>query len=199
MFTAMGMKPIVTDPSLPRISIFFGNPIYVGSFMILPMFLAAFFARQAETPGGKAWYWMLAVLQLLAIYLSGTRGAIVGLIIGLFLAGVVYVAFAGSNQVRLWSGAILLLFVFAAGALYINHDKLPEGTTLRRVFNLQDSNTESRFIQWRTAWQGAKDYWYSGTGPENIMLWLTSTTTPRLPSTMAAGSTSRTIFYWKFW
>jgi tetratricopeptide (TPR) repeat protein len=166
----MGMKPIVTDPSLPRISIFFGNPIYVGSFMILPMFLAAFFARQAETPGGRMWYWVLAILQLLAIYLSGTRGAIVGIIIGLFLAGVAYVAFAGSNKVRLWSGVALILFVAAAGTLYMNNDKLPQGSTLRRVFNLQDNNTESRFIQWRTAWQGAKEYWYMGTGPENYYL-----------------------------
>jgi len=170
VLTALGMPPWVTDPSLPRISIFFGNPIYVGSFMILPMFLAGFFALQSETPGGRVMYWTLAVLQLLAIFFSGTRGAIVGLIVGLFLAGVVYLAFAGSNKVRLIGGAGVVVFIVLAGFLYMNSNKLPPDSTLRRVFTLQDHNTESRFIQWRTALKGLPEYGLKGTGPENYYI-----------------------------
>ncbi len=167
IFTALGMPPLVTDPSLPRISIFFGNPIYVGSFMILPMFLAAFFALQSTSTGGKVFYWFMAVAELAAIYLSGTRGAVVGLVIGLFMAGVVYVAFVGSNRLRLWSGIGLALFMLTAGLLFTYHKDLPQGTTLHRVFNLQDNNTESRLIQWGTALKGAREFWLLGTGPEN--------------------------------
>lgn len=167
IFTAMGMRPLVTDPSLPRISIFFGNPIYVGSFMILPMFLAAYFALRAETRGGKALYWFWVAVQLAAVYLSGTRGAVVGLVLGVFLGGVAYVAAVGSNRVRLWGGAALAVFIVAMGLLFANHSRLPQGTTLHRVFNLNDSNTQSRLIEWRTALKGAQEFWYFGTGPEN--------------------------------
>lgn len=167
---AAGMSPWVADPSLPRISITFGNPIYVGSFLILPMFLSAFFALQTEKIWEKFLYWFFAVIQLLAIYLSGTRGAVVGLVIGLFLAGIAYVALVKNRKIKIIGSVAIVCFILMVSLLYAFHNKLPSGTTLRRVFNLNDTNTQSRLIQWKIALTGFKDYPILGTGPENYYI-----------------------------
>ena len=170
ILVALGMKPFVPDPSLPRISITFGNPIYVGSFLILPMFLSMFFVFQAESKLEKIIFAFLALLQLIAIYLSGTRGSVVGLVIGLFLAGIVFVVLVRNKKVKYLGGSLILFFVLIAGLLYIYNQKLPQGSILRRVFSLNDSNAQSRFIQWKVALRGVKDYSILGTGPENYYI-----------------------------
>ncbi|MCX6797252.1 MAG: O-antigen ligase family protein [Candidatus Doudnabacteria bacterium] len=167
---AAGMHPWVADPSLPRISIVFGNPIYVGSFLILPMFLSAFLALQGEKLWEKVMYWFFAGIQLLAIYLSGTRGAVVGLAMGLFLAGAAYIILVKKRRVRIIGSAIFAGFILTVGLLYFFHNSMPQGSTLRRVFNLNDSNTQARLIQWKTALKGLKDYPVLGAGPENYYI-----------------------------
>ncbi len=168
IFTVMGMKPLVQDPSLPgRLSILFGNPIYVGSTMILPMFISAFLARQSEGVFWRAAYWALALFQLIAIVLSGSRGAVVGLIAGLFLMGVGFLVFSKNRKTKIFSSVVLGAFVAIFLTLYLVHEKLPQGSIFARVFNLNDSNTKSRLIQWGVALHGVKEYWLTGTGPEN--------------------------------
>src|SRR5262245_53614078 len=58
---AFGLNPWSPDPTFPRISITFGNPIYVGSFLILPLAFTIFFALQ-KVYWKKYMYWVLAVL-----------------------------------------------------------------------------------------------------------------------------------------
>lgn len=155
------------DPSFPRISATLGNPIFFGSFLILPMALAAYFAFQAESPGVKVYYWLCVLLQLIGIFLSGTRGAVVGLAIGFFLAALLYVGLQPSRKIRSYGLLSIAVFAVAVGLLFAKHADLPKGTMLSRVFNLQDSNSAARLIQWRVALQGYPERPLLGTGPEN--------------------------------
>ncbi|MDE2311650.1 MAG: O-antigen ligase family protein [Patescibacteria group bacterium] len=167
----LGLPTLTPDPSLPtRVSSTFGNPIFLGSFLILPMFLSAFFALQAESLGKKILFWALVALQFAGIILSATRGAVVGLAVGLILAAIVYVISSRRSAVRLYGTVatvgLLLLFV----GLFVFHQKLPQGGALGRVFNLEDSNAQARLIQWRVALRGFKDDPVLGVGPENYYI-----------------------------
>ncbi len=167
MVWVTGNHFILNDPSYPRISATFGNPIFLGSFLILPMFLTMMFALQAEKRAWAAWYWVLAALQLWGIFLSATRGALVGLVAGLFCSAVLYLIFAKNRHARIYGGSIMGAGILALVLLYAFHSKLPTTWEIGRIFNLNDTNAQARVIQWKTALKGVKDHPLFGVGSEN--------------------------------
>ncbi len=164
----LGGPTLTLDPSLPvRTSSTLGNPIFLASYLIFPLFISLFFASQTEKKSAKWLYGILALVQIVGIFQSGTRGAVVGLVLGVFIASVVYLILQKNKRVKIISGIGLLAFVLLAGVLFLNHEKLPQGSTLKRVFNLGDTNTWSRLIQWKIAIKGVGDFPVLGAGPEN--------------------------------
>ena len=164
----VGGPVFIEDPSLPfRVSSTFGNPIFFASYLIVPLFLAVYFALQEAKRGLKVAYWITAVLLLLGVYISGTRGAVVGVIAGLLVSLIVYILLAGKSKFRKYGLVAFGLLLVVSLGLYGFKNKLPQGSILYRVFNLRDSNTEARLIQWRMALQGAKEHLLLGVGPEN--------------------------------
>lgn len=167
IFVRLQWINVLADPSFPRISATLGNPIFFASFLIFPLFLALWFGLRAENTAAKVFYWLAAFLQLIGIYLSGTRGAVVGLAVGVFVAAVLYIILTTQTRLRFYSSVLLGIFVALAAVLFVFSKNLPQGTMLRRVFNLNDSNSQSRLIQWKIALNGFKDKPVLGTGPEN--------------------------------
>lgn len=164
----LGGPMLVPDSSLPdRVSSTFGNPIFFASFLIIPLFISAYLAVGEERKGLRITYWSVTALQLLGIYISGTRGAIVGLIAGLFASALFYIFLNTSKKVKKFGlyilGAVLVLLIL----LFVNYNKLPENSKLYRIVKLQDTNTLARIIQWKVALKGFKDAPVIGVGPEN--------------------------------
>lgn len=158
---------IVPDPSLPsRVSSTLGNPIFLGSYLILPMFLAAFFALQEETRAKKIVFWLITALFFAGVILSVTRGALVGLVAGITLGGIIYIIFNSKQEVRLYGSVVVVLGVLAMGSLYFFNNRLPENR-LTRLFQLQGGSTQARFMQWKAAWKGFEERPVLGVGPEN--------------------------------
>ena len=161
---------LLNDPSYPRVSGTFGNPIYIASFLVIPMLISVFLGFGVEAWWKKTFYFSAALLQMWIIFLSGTRGAVVGMGIGIFAAAVLYVILAPSKKVRLLGGLSLLVFSCIVGALFALHNHLPPASMLHRVFNLKDSNTEARLIQWKIALHGFPEHAILGVGPENYYI-----------------------------
>ena len=159
---------LLNDPSYPRVSGTFGNPIFIASFLVIPMFLAAFFAVSEEALWKKIMYWVFVLLQVWVILLSETRGAVVGLGIGIFVAAVLYVVL-NPFQENQSLGRLRSFGVWSCcgSAVYVPCGSPARGDCLHRVFNLKDSNTEARLIQWGVALKGYKDHPILGVGPEN--------------------------------
>ncbi len=130
------------------------------------MFLAAFFALQAESAGRKTLFWALTVLQFVGIVLSVTRGAIVGLFAGVVFAAAVYVGLQANRAIKIIGGTAIAIGVILVAGLFIYHKKLPDNR-LTRLFKLEDNNSQARLIQWKSAIIGYKDYPIFGVGPEN--------------------------------
>ena len=164
----LGGPTLTPDISLPtRASSVFCNPIFFASFLVLPMFLSAFFAEREEARKLKIFYWAIFALHLLAIFFSGTRGVAVGLAGGLFLAGVFYLILEKNRKIRLWSISGILAVAMLAGVGVVFSEKLPENLNLRRLFTFKDSNTQARLIHWKMALQGFKENPFLGVGPNN--------------------------------
>ena len=134
-----------------RVDVTFGNPTFVGAYMLVNVFVAlAFLAhsfemtsqpersrhplrrqarrqRQRRRPQERQFsvpvplwrgFWTLtAGLDLWVLTLSGTRGAAAGLLVGLLITGVAYLAWGNRRRLKLAAGALtatLLLLVLAA-------------------------------------------------------------------------------------
>ncbi len=158
---------LMTDPSYPRISGTFGNPIFIASFLIIPMLLTIYYLLGEEKLWLKIFYGAIVILELYVILLSETRGAIVGLVIGLFISSIAFVAFNKVKKVRRWGGLGVLLFCILVGLAFTQHTKFQQGSMLYRVFNLKDTNTSARLVQWKVALKGFKDKPILGVGAEN--------------------------------
>jgi O-antigen ligase/tetratricopeptide (TPR) repeat protein len=168
IFGKLGWPVLVLDPSLPaRVSSTLGNPIYLGSYLIVPLFVALFLGKQSENKIIEWSYYFCALLFLIGVLLSGTRGAMVGLVVGGFSAAVVYLFFTPKRNIKIYGGVLALLFVAAYALLSVFNSHLPANSDLKRLFSLKDSNTEARVIQWGVALKGYKDYPLFGVGPEN--------------------------------
>ncbi len=168
LFGWMHLPMLIQDPSLPsRVSSTLGNPIYLGSFALIPMFLSVFFALQSERPASKYGYYVLAFVFFLAGFLSGTRGALLGLLVGSFIAAVVYLVLCKNKQIKLIGFGVVAVAVLGAGLMFTYSKRLPPGSIVRRVFTLNDSNSQARLLQWKVALTGYKDRPLLGTGPEN--------------------------------
>ncbi len=168
IFGWLGLPTFVVDPSLPtRVSSTLGNPIYLGSFLIIPFFLSLFLSIQAETSFSKVSYWFLSAIFVFGIFLSGTRGAVVGLILGSFISALVYIFLNKSNKIRTYGFLGVGIFILIVGALFIFSDNLPKGSIIQRLVKLKDGNSEARLIQWKIALTGYKEKPLLGTGPEN--------------------------------
>jgi O-antigen ligase/Flp pilus assembly protein TadD len=164
----VGGPSVVLDASAPtRISSTFGNPIFYASYLIIPMFLAAYFAFGEKNKVLKVLYWAAAALQLLGVYSSGTRGAMVGLIVGLFISSILYMVLTKNSFIRRVGLIAIAGCIIVAGGLFAVRNKLPHDSILYRLVKLQDSNSEARLVQWGIALKGFKDHVLLGVGPEN--------------------------------
>ena len=171
LFGWMHLPMLIQDPSLPsRVSSTLGNPIYLGSFALIPMFISIFFALQSEHIASKLGYYVLAFVFFLAGFLSGTRGALVGLLVGSFLSAVVYLILCKNKQIKIIGFGVVVVALVGAGLMFNYSSKLPVGSVARRVFTLNDSNSQARILQWQVALKGYKDRPLLGTGPENYYI-----------------------------
>lgn len=156
-----------------RVSGTFGNPIYLGGFCAQLALIAGYLAYINREKTIKWWYLFAVIINCVAIYLSGTRSALVGLAGALGIIGV----YAGS---RLWMegkkrlvGSIAIGIVIVVGMLFALPRYVPalRGTMLERVTNIGDalSTTGStRLIAWKIAIRGFAERPVFGWGPENF-------------------------------
>ena len=163
----LGVFTFLPDPSLPRVSATLGNPIFFASFLILPLFVTLYYLLQEQNRFIKSTLVIVAALELWCIFLSQTRGAVVGIAVGLFIAALFYILLTNKKEVRLVGGISVVVFLVLIGLAFSQHERFAQGSMLRRVFNLRDTNTEARLVQWKVALQGFKDKPLLGVGPEN--------------------------------
>jgi hypothetical protein len=96
-----------------RIDATFGNPIYLACYMLFHIFIAALLWSQTWTergPGKRtalSWlYGSVIVFDTIALFFTGTRGTILGLVGGIFVSALLIVILARNSRTA-WRGAVV--------------------------------------------------------------------------------------------
>ena len=133
-----------------------GHSDYFAAFLLWPVFLGLALSRKGSWLG-----WASAVTGAIAILLSGSRGALLGLAIGALLF-----VWSAKPRLRVWGTAVAVA-VIAFGTFYIS----PAGERLRARAHWigEDPAGGARLLLWRDSLRMAAARPWSGFGPDNFV------------------------------
>ncbi|OGJ60195.1 hypothetical protein A2635_05485 [Candidatus Peribacteria bacterium RIFCSPHIGHO2_01_FULL_51_9] len=164
-----------------RVAATFGNPIYLAAYMLFHIFIAGMlFAQMLKVrEAGRRlapalFYGGVIGLDTLALLLTGTRGAMLGLLGGAFLTLVLLSLAPGSRRLRRITIGAFIGLIVAGGALWAARDSAFVNSVgfLGRLasISLTDNTTKARFLNMGIAWEGVKERPILGWGQENYAL-----------------------------
>lgn len=174
-------------PDENRIDATLGNPIYLAVYAMFHLLLAGYFKlrrMKLRLADGKSiwtdWYpyviGLVGLLNLVALWFTKTRGALLGLAVGLFVALVLVAIFAkGRVWVRRIAIGLLILGVVVGGLFIANRDAdvIQNNEVLSRFANisLTEGTGGSRLNIWSVGWEGYQESPKTlliGWGPDNF-------------------------------
>ncbi|OHA13806.1 MAG: hypothetical protein A2909_00790 [Candidatus Tagabacteria bacterium RIFCSPLOWO2_01_FULL_39_11] len=153
-----------------------GNPTYLAAYLTFILGFCLFLWLEAARKWQKYFYGLMAVWALVTIYFTGTRGAVLGLIIGVFVFGILYLIFKkAENHAELVKKEIilawLLITLIIPLGIFLAKDQpfVKNNPTLARLtsFSLSERTIRSRFTIWGMGWEGFKERPILGWGPDN--------------------------------
>ena len=138
-----------------------GHADYFGDWLVSVCFLAFALAATEKRPWRKWMAVSASLLMMLAIVLTGTRAALLGLLAGLLI-------FVAAKRVRTRDFAIGSAFLAGVAVLFF----APAGAKLRARlhWSIEDARGGARLPLWRDALQMAADRPVSGFGPETFSI-----------------------------
>ncbi len=178
-----------------RESASFGNPTYLGTYMLVNVILALGFLIRSFIPaqrigknfflllwGGRCFWGGTALINIWVLILTGTRGALLGLILGLGFSAVLFVFLARRRPVRLAAigltgtlgGAAILI-----ASVFLTPDILPFNIPPHSAFAPRTSEVlpgekflsiRGRLALWEAGVKGFVDEPLLGWGPENYIV-----------------------------
>lgn len=157
-----------------RLDATFGNSAYLAVYMIFHIFLILFFILRRREWDIKKWLYSLAlVLNTIILYYTATRGAILGLIAGMFLTALIISIFEKENLVlkKVCIGGLVSIFVLIGGFFLVKNSEFVKSSPVLNRFatiSLSEGTTKARFMVWNMAWNGFKEKPVLGWGQENF-------------------------------
>ena len=151
----------------------FGNAIYLAVYMLFHVFIALFYMlRSWKNSGLRFIYSLLVIFQLLILYFTATRGAILGFMGGLIILALLNLRNKAEPALRRLSITLIALLVLVVGGFWMVKDSsfVMNSPVLSRfaTLDLADIKTQGRYFVWPMAWEGFKDRPLLGWGQENF-------------------------------
>jgi len=155
-----------------RVTAMFGNASFLAAYLILELGLALYMICRRQEIIYRVLYAFLIVGLLAVAVMTLTRGAVLGLIAGLFVVGVI--SFFSQNVPKSLKGtfmaAAVLIGVFG-GVIYLNRSaawvmKSPALSRLASI-SLTDTTGRNRLAAWQAAWNGWQNRLLFGYGLES--------------------------------
>lgn len=154
--------------SQPRIDSTTGNPDFFGSFLMINIFFLLFLFFQKKSKNWRIFYGALLILEIIALYFSETRAAVIGLAAGVLTLFICLALF--SKKIRKPALAvILILLILGTSLVLLRNQSFIKGSTLHRFINLEEGKESIalRALAWKPAWDGWKDNFLLGSGLEH--------------------------------
>lgn len=153
----------------------FGNAIYLAVYMLFHIFLSVWMLwKEKGDVRYRYAYGALIALQLIVLYFTATRGAILGLLGGALVFALLNIRNKENLSIRKTSVALLVgLLVLVGGFIAIKDTSfVNESPVLARFssLSLSELKTQGRYFVWPMAWQGFLENPVVGWGAENFPL-----------------------------
>lgn len=141
-----------------RVDILFGNPVFFALYMLIHIGFGALLSLRSRHVF-RYFYISAALLEVVTLFYTGTRGAILGLIAGLIVGSLVYGLSLRTNlRVRMLSAVVSAAGICVVGALVFFNDSavFSSNPYLDRfsVISVTDIKNQSRYYIWEAAIDG---------------------------------------------
>lgn len=150
-----------------RIDATMGNSAYLAIYLLFNVCIALWLALTEKYTWLKWSLIVLAVLEIVLIFYTETRGTVIGLTVAAALASLLTALTAG-KRARSWALGGLIGLVVLVGGVYLgrNSDFIQHNSTLQRVTSVSVADGQTRFTLWHMALQGALERPIVGWGQE---------------------------------
>ena len=191
---ALGQRlglPSLIESGVDRATGTIGNAAFLASYLILNIGLILVLLLETKKNLFNNLYWQTfyycaLFFDFLALYLTETRGALLGIVAGFFAFAFLYLFLAKRNREESFFVGIKkdkikkyfvisLIFVVVFGGLLVifkNHQIVKSIPGLSRLANISVSDTtaQTRLLAWKISWNAWQDHLFFGWGPENFNL-----------------------------
>lgn len=155
-----------------RVDANFGNATYLAVYTLFHIFFAAWLFFSSSNFWLRSAYGFIGGLNLILLYFSGTRGALLGLIAGAVVGLFVYAVSTQNKKLIAGGVGLLLLGSIGFGVLqnYKEHTFVKDDPVLTRIAGISLEAGETRFRIWNIALQGFYERPLLGWGQGNFNL-----------------------------
>jgi len=157
-----------------RVDATFGNSAYLAIYLVFHIFLCLYMLVSQSRERWHKWaYGIVALTEVVVLYFTATRGAILGLIGGLLLAGILIIWKEKENKklrkVGFWSAGFVLALVIGFIVLH-NTPLVKKSPVLSRfsTLGISEFQTQGRYFIWPMAVKGVLEHPILGWGQENF-------------------------------
>ena len=172
---------LANDAAAGRPGATFGNPTFLAGYLLFNIFLAGYFAigNREWGMGDRVFLWTVVVADIVGVFITETRGDILGLFAGIFVLVALFTfrpPAAGGRRVSWRSFYVLLLatLVIVSGGIWFTRsasvwDNVPGIDRLKDLtLSGASSDIVPRYIALDEAWQGFVARPLTGWGFENF-------------------------------
>lgn len=161
-----------------------GNAAYFAIYLLIHIFLALFMFAQKVTINkdfgdkskkGHYIYIAIAIFEIIILYFTATRSAMLGLVGGIFVMTILWVIYAkGHKKLHITAIIIITTLILMIGGFIVmrNHPFVTNNPILNRfnAISIKEIKKQTRYYIWSIAIQGIKENPILGSGQENFNL-----------------------------
>jgi len=153
-----------------------GNPALFAGYILMNAFLALImFLRPDNKSNLRFWQLAIFLLNILGVFMTGVRGSVIGVVVGILVFFFLHAIDLKSRAVRQWAFILLIFVIISASALSLlkNTNFIKNNSYLSRYSDVSISSrtVQTRFWAWQAGFDGFNDSLRSiiaGYGPENF-------------------------------
>jgi O-antigen ligase/tetratricopeptide (TPR) repeat protein len=152
-----------------RLDATFGNAEYLAAYLLFAIAISTWQAFESKKKWLRYSLIVLTLLELVILYYTATRGAILGLVGAAGLGALLWMFEAGKKGRRYAAGALVLVVLISGGFFLIrNSSFVQHDPTLARIGSISLADGATRFTIWHMALEGAMARPITGWGQEGF-------------------------------
>ncbi len=151
-----------------------GNAAFLATYLLINIFFVLYLFFNNKNFKWRIFYITIFLFDLIVLFSTATRGALLGLMVGLIVMLVALVTLHKKKKIKIASGALLIILFCSVLSIFLFKDSnmVRNNTTLRRISEItwNEDTTKSRLLLWKMSYLAAQDRLLIGHGTNNIRI-----------------------------